>query len=106
MMAGQQGFHKWRWRGVVAWIILFTLATAYAVRLSHDTADRTQTALCAFRQSLQDSVARGTLFLAQNPQGFVSSGKVIISAASLAQTIARQQQTVADLAPLHCEDAA
>jgi hypothetical protein len=98
--ATTQGFHKWRWRLVALWIVLFTAVNAYAVHQGHQA----HAALCAYQANLAAQVVDTKVFLVEHPDGLATShGEILISAAQLRLTLARQQATLASLESLNCQ---
>lgn len=69
------------------------------LRADAKIAIETRDAACQFRQNLVDQVKESTHYLELHPEG---APALHVSAASIRQTIARQQASVAALAELQC----
>lgn len=105
--ASDHGFHRWRWRMLLAWIVLFTATTMYLVngldgqqaRTRH-LARSTNASLCTFRHDLEARIASAYEFLSHQPNGAFG-----FTRAQLLTNIHGQQRTVEALANLHCKGA-
>lgn len=96
-------FHVWRWRLIALWVVIFTLVVAYSVRQTHQLSTTTHTSLCSFVNDLRQSRDSTAGYLADHPQGLVArNGEILISAAQLGSTLARQTRTLKSLEGLGC----
>jgi hypothetical protein len=62
--------HPWRWTALTIWIVIFTLATGYAIRTNRELAAEgveAQNALCAFNADLKRRIEASEQFLKNNP---------------------------------------
>ena len=96
--------HPWRWRLLTIWVVGFTLIVAYGLHVLTDEVNankQAKTALCAYRQNLQDQIDDTRQFLQD-----IDSGKRQaipgITRSDLTQTIRRQQGVVDALKNLDC----
>jgi hypothetical protein len=89
------GFHKWRWRAMTVWVILFTAVVGWQIQINHDTAakgDAAHAALCVFVQDLSDRTSNSERFLMEHPNGIPG-----IPGAVIRNSLKNQQKTLASL---------
>lgn len=99
-MTPPTGFHKWRWRFIAIWIVVFTLATAYGLQLGRQA----HTGLCGIKANTQAAYDESVKYLKTHPDGLVSqkTGEVLISAAQIQATLDRQAATLVALKDVSC----
>ena len=97
-----RGFHKWRWRGIAVWLVFFTLIVGWSTNETYHVSHTTHTALCSFTDDLTDRRDSNIRFLADHPAGLVINGRVVVSAATLQQTIDNQTKAIDSLQGLNC----
>jgi len=89
------GFHKWRWRLIALWIIVFSLATAYGLSLGKSALD----GLCALRGDVQEAHDSAQQFLLDHPGREPIPG---LSRQTLLISLHRQERTLRALSGLDC----
>jgi hypothetical protein len=101
-----------RWVATVAVLMLIILAAWYnqraglkaVARETQTTADQTHAALCSFRLDLRQRYDAGVEYLKSHPKGLVGdSGKVLISAAQIRDSLRNQESTLDSLDVLKCD---
>lgn len=94
-----KGFHKWRWRGIALWVVVFSFATGYAINDVNALATHTEDALCTFREDLQNRHDQGVQFIKDNPVAEPIPG---LTRATLITNLRNQQKTLDSLSGLEC----
>lgn len=105
------GFHRWRWRFLLAWVIVFTALTAWSLRRQADdraelrreeqrtaaTSRLNEQALCALRADARRGLDRSSEFLIRHPQGAFG-----FTRRDLILDIARKRATLRSLSNVNC----
>ena len=93
-------YHKWRWRGMAIWCVVFTLIVGYSVNQNHELAVTTNDALCKFRDDLDVRHATTQEYLDGHPdEEFLFGG---VPRTTLETTLRNQSATLLSLSSLEC----
>lgn len=82
-MVIDKDFHKWRWRGIAAWVILFTglnVFGLYQLRNQANDGQESHKAICALVADYHKRIVDGEQFIKAHPNGIPGiPGSIILN---------------------------